>query len=97
MLKQYIIKELSEIIDRINSDTCELTQEQLEDILKMIAHKPMSKEQACTFMHMSRSMFDTKVKDGIIPKGRKRQGFKELVWYEDELEKCTIKRNDKNI
>ena len=25
---------------------------------------------------------------GNIPKGRKRTGFKELVWYKDELQKC---------
>jgi predicted DNA-binding transcriptional regulator AlpA len=34
---------------------------------------------------MSRSKFDSLVKDGLLPKGKKRRGFKELVWYEDEL------------
>ena len=34
---------------------------------------------------MSRSKFDDLVKHEILPKGKKVRGFKELVWYKDEL------------
>ena len=36
-------------------------------------------------LNMSRSKFDTLVKEGKLPKGRKEGGFKELKWYVDEL------------
>jgi predicted DNA-binding transcriptional regulator AlpA len=34
---------------------------------------------------ISRSKFDALIKEGKLPKGRKRRGFKELIWYKDEL------------
>jgi predicted DNA-binding transcriptional regulator AlpA len=37
---------------------------------------------------MSTKNFDALVRKGVIPKGRKRIGFKELVWYKDEIDKC---------
>lgn len=52
-----------------------------------MTHVAVSKEKACRHLNMSRSKFDSKVLEGIIPKGRKRVGFKELVWYLDELDK----------
>lgn len=51
----------------------------------MLTHKPLSKDQACSYLNMSRSKFDQLVKEGKLPKGRKRRGFKELVFYQDEL------------
>jgi hypothetical protein len=32
------------------------------------------------------------VREGKIPKGRKRKGFKELVWYKDELDTAIRKK-----
>jgi hypothetical protein len=48
-------------------------------------------EAACKYLNMSRSKFTAKVSQGLIPKGRKQFGWKELCWYEDELEKCKTK------
>lgn len=56
-------------------------------IINNMTHVAVSKEKACRHLNMSRSKFDSKVLEGIIPKGRKRVGFKELVWYLDELDK----------
>jgi excisionase family DNA binding protein len=57
------------------------------DILKAISHEPLSKEQACSYMNLSRSRFDELIREKKLPKGRKRRGFKELVFYKDELDR----------
>ena len=46
-----------------------------------------SKYQAYTYLNMSRSKFDQKVRDGEIPAGHKIPGFKELFWSEREIRK----------
>ena len=48
----------------------------------------MNKTEAADYIGVSRATFDLHVSLGNIPKGRKRTGFKELVWYKDELKKC---------
>lgn len=94
ILKDATINYLRDAADNIESNHCELSDEQLNDILKAIAHRPLSKEQACDFMHLSRSAFDTRITKGQIPRGRKRSGFKELVWFEDELEDAKLHYKD---
>lgn len=89
--KKLVAKYLREVADKIDSDSCELGETEAMDILKVIAHRPMSKEQACNYLNLSRSRFDDLVRDGIIPRGRKRVGLKELSWWEDELELCKRK------
>lgn len=91
MIKDLLIKYLRNAADSIESNDCELTEDQIEEILRLIAHQPLSKEQACIKLNMSRSTFDSKVHSGELPKGKKRQGFKELVWYQDELEEIIFK------
>jgi hypothetical protein len=83
--RKLVVKYLKDIIQRIESDDCELSDDEAMDILKVIAHRPLSKEQACRHLNMSRSKFDEKVRLRLLPKGRKRVGHKELDWYEDEL------------
>ncbi len=46
----------------------------------------MSKYEACRYLGISRATFDRKVKDNILPKGKKRAGFKELAWSKNELD-----------
>lgn len=84
-LTKLVIKYLREVADKIDAGTCELSDQEATDILKAIAHRALSKEQACAFLNCSRATFDNAIRDGLIPKGRHRRGYKELVWYEDEL------------
>lgn len=86
-LKSIIIKVLEETLSKLKADTCELTEDEAMAIINNMTHVAVSKEKACRHLNMSRSKFDSKVLEGIIPKGRKRVGFKELVWYLDELDK----------
>lgn len=83
-----LANELRSIADKIESGSCELTPEEAMTVLQVISHEAMSKEQACNYLNISRATFDLHVKLGRIPPGRKRRGFKELVWYKDELKNC---------
>ena len=80
-----IAKLLREVADKIDSGTCELSEQEAIEIMSAVAHRVLSKDQACELLNLRRSRFDDLVREGRIPKGRKRRGFKELVWYEDEL------------
>lgn len=86
--KKLVVKYLKEVIKRLEEDDCEMSDAEAMDVLKVIAHKPLSKEQACKYLNLSRSRFDDLVRERKIPRGKKRMGFKELYWYEDELEGC---------
>lgn len=85
-LNKLIVKLLRETADKIDAGTCELSESEAMDIMSVLSHKVMSKEDACIYLNMSRSRFDDLVREGKLPKGRKRRGFKELVWYQDEIE-----------
>ena len=85
-LKKQIVKALKETADKIEAGNCELSESEVMDIMSVLSHQVMSKEDACIYMNMSRSKFDDLVREGKLPKGRKRRGFKELVWYKDELD-----------
>lgn len=87
-LTKLLIKELRNIADKLEAGTCEISETEAMDIINTLTHEAMSKESACKFLNVSRATFDLHVSLGNIPKGRKRIGFKELVWYKDELQKC---------
>lgn len=86
--KKLVVKYLKEVAEKIDSGTSEITESQAIDVLRVIAHEVMSKEQACDYLNLSRSRFDDLVREGRIPRGQKRKGFKELVWWKDELDMC---------
>ena len=85
-LKKQIVKTLKETADKIEAGNCELSESEAMDIMGVLSHQVMSKEDACIYMNMSRSKFDDLGREGKLPKGRKRRGFKELVFYKDELD-----------
>lgn len=84
-LKRIVAKYLREIADKIDAGTCELSEQEAIEIMGAVAHRVLSKDQACQLLNLHRSRFDDLVRAGKIPRGRKRKGFKELIWYEDEL------------
>lgn len=86
-LKRAVTKLLRETADKIDSGNCELNEEQAMDIMSVLGHEVLSKDEACSYLNLSRSRFDDLVREGKIPKGRKRRGFKELCFYKDELDK----------
>ena len=93
-LSKIVTKLLRETADKIDGGTCELSEEEAMSIVSALTHEAMSKESACAYMNLSRSRFDDLVREGKIPKGRKRKGFKELVWYKDELDTVIRKKTE---
>lgn len=90
-LNKLITKGLRDVADKIDAGTSELTEDEAIELLSIISHKVLSKEQAYTFVGLQISQFDNLIRQGKLPKGRKRRGFKELVWYEDELRDAITK------
>lgn len=93
--KKLIVKYLRELADKIDTGTSEVSETEAVDILSIISHQVMSKEQACSYLNLSRSRFDDLVREKKLPKGRKRVGFKEIVFYRDELDIAAKKLRNK--
>lgn len=89
-IKFIFIKLLQELIDDIKNDKYECDNEQIETTLNLLKglrnDKIFSKSQACAYLNVSRSTFDNYIRNGLIPKGEKRLGFKELSWKKEDLD-----------
>lgn len=88
VLSKLIVSLLRETADKIETGSCELSDTEAIEIMSALSHEAMSKEDACIYLNLSRSRFDDLVREGKLPKGRKRRGFKELCYYKDELSSC---------
>lgn len=89
--KKVLVRLLRDTANKLENNTCEITEEEALSIVNNMTHIAISKEMACNHLNISRSKFDALIKQGKIPEGRKRVGFKELVFYKDELDEA-IKR-----
>lgn len=85
MMKQLLLHELRSAIDRVERDECAMTDGEAMKVIAALTHEAMSKEQVVNYLGWSRSKFDDYCARGLMPKGRKRVGWKELVWYKDEI------------
>ncbi len=89
ILKTTLVKALKSIISALEDDTIHCSDTEALEALKMLEKfntgRPLSKEQACQYMNLSRSTFDTYIRNGWIPKGKKVSGFKELSWSLSDL------------
>ena len=100
MLK--VIKLLLEkIINDIDCGNSNITEDEAMDIIKIIKSytdktQKLSKYQACQKLNISRATFDNLVREGIIPRGEKVIGFKELFWEEKVLDKIIESRRNGN-
>ena len=100
MLK--VIKSLLErIINDIDCGNSNITEDEAMEMIKVIKSytdktKRLSKYQACQKLNVSRATFDNLVREGIIPRGEKVIGFKELFWEEKTLDKVIKSRRNGN-
>lgn len=94
-LNGILAKALHSIAEEIEKGehTCsdEELSSALDDLAKFNSGRGLSKEEACIYMNLSRSTFDTYVRNGWIPRGRKQMGFKELCWNKPDLDVSIIK------
>ena len=100
MLK--VIKLLLEkIINDIDCGNNNITEDEAMDIIKIIKSytdktQRLSKYQACQKLNVSRATFDNLVREGVIPRGEKVVGFKELFWKEKALDEVIKSRRNGN-
>lgn len=98
-VKLNILKRLlQESIDNIDAGNSNFGEEELNNIIKDITKlnrgiKRISKREACErILHCSSSTFDNYLKLGLIPKGHKEYGFKELSWSEKDFDEAVMYR-----
>lgn len=87
-----IREQLCRIINDIDAGNSNLTEEEAVSAMKMLQKfsrkdKPMSKVESYEYLGISRSKFDSLVRDNLLPKGKKQVGFKELFWFKKDLDK----------
>lgn len=90
-------KCLVDLVDDIDTGNTNITEEEaikVCDIVKEIVRKDerMSKYKAYTYLNVSRATFDNYVAQGLLPKGVKEIGYKELSWYKKDLDKFIKER-----
>lgn len=86
---QIIRSLLQQIINDIDSNNSNISERQQFEVIKFIQKintKELSKLEAADYIGVSRATFDNYVRDGLIPKGQKRVGFKELSWNKCDLD-----------
>jgi len=101
MNKLKILKScLEQLISNIDAGNTYLDEDQCEEVIEMINHMTIaenkySKYQACKYLGISRATFDRYVKDGLIPEGRRQQGFKEIFYLKKDLDDAKNKINNR--
>lgn len=97
-----IIKSLlRKILKDIDAGNSNITEDEAIEVIKVIKSytdktQRLSKYQACQKLNISRATFDNLVREGVIPRGKKVSGFKELFWTEKELDEIIKSRKNGN-
>lgn len=89
---------LQQILDDIDTGNSNITEDQQIEIIDLIQKcnaKELSKVESANYIGVCRATFDNYVNKGLIPKGKKRQGFNELSWNKQDLDKFLL-NNKKN-
>lgn len=90
MLK--VIRELLlKIVDNIDSGNSNISEDEAIQTIKYLRNftdreQILSKYQAYEYLNVSRATFDNYVRDGLLSKGQKQAGFKELSWVKKDLD-----------
>lgn len=79
IVKNLLVQILNDI-DTGNSNINEEDETKIIDLLKEYTDKEryLSKYAACQYLRISRDTFDNYVREGKLPRGEHRIGFKEL-------------------
>lgn len=93
-LLKNILQQFINDLDSGNSNISEQEQNELIELLQKFSVKELSKTESANYIGVSRATFDNYINKGLIPKGKKRQGFKELSWNKSDLDLYLNKRNN---
>lgn len=88
---------LQSAIKNIDCGNSNASDEQCDEIIEAInkltnTKNKLSKYQACKYLNISRATFDNWVREGKLPRGEKEQGFKELFWTKENLDKINLEK-----
>ena len=86
-LLRELLQQLINDIDSRNSNISEVDQLKAIELIQQITSKELSKIESADYIGVSRATFDKYVREGLIPRGTKRPGFKELSWNKNDLDK----------
>lgn len=92
---------LSKIIDDIDAGNSNISGEEALEVIATLKKysdksKRLSKYQACQYLNVSRATFDGYVREGLLPRGEKEAGFKELFWAQKDLDNFIKSRSNGN-
>ena len=87
---QVIKRLLLKIVDDIDAGNSEMSEKELYEVTDLLKRynfrdKYISKYQAYTYLNIRRAKFDNLVREGVLPRGKKVEGFKELQWSLKEI------------
>jgi len=93
---------LQKWIDEIDAGNSYLTEEEEKRVVDAVRRyfkkdNTWNKYQSFTFLNMSRASFDKYVREGKIPRGKKKQGSRELYWSEKEIRRIAKERNSNKV
>lgn len=99
---QVIKRLLLKIVDDIDAGNSEMSEKELYEVTDLLKRynfrdKYISKYQAYTYLNISRAKFDSLVREGVLPRGKKIEGFKELQWSLKEIKDRNNIINNKNV
>lgn len=97
LLRQLLLK----LVDDIDAGNTNISE---EDTIKACGFineltrkdEKMSKYKAYTYLNVSRATFDNYVAEGLLPKGIKEAGYKELSWYKKDLDNFIKQHKKRN-
>lgn len=84
-LKKFLISTLKDLITRLESDECKLSDQIIFDIMEFAQkcndeQKPLTKSEVAEMLHCTTKTIERMISDGRFPNGRKRVGHKTLYW-----------------
>lgn len=99
---QVIKKLLLKIVDDIDAGNSEMSEKELYEVTDLLKRynfrdKYISKYQAYTYLNIRRAKFDNLVREGVLPRGKKIEGFKELQWSLKEIKEYSKKVATNNL
>ena len=98
-----VLKEqLLRIVDDIDAGNSEMSEKELYEVTDLLKRynfrdKYISKYQAYTYLNIRRAKFDNLVREGVLPRGKKIEGFKELQWSLKEIKEYGKKVATNNL
>lgn len=85
-MKVWIIRMLEDALQRIKSDSCNMSQEEADALFDALGNKRMNKVEAAQFVHLSESQFDNEVRVGRLCRGKKLiKGDSKVYWLKRDL------------